>query len=278
MELAQEIRSKLAERWFKIKYANCGPVFVTNDKAEQNAVDIFKNEWVGAFPPHMAVVAGATPLSDDPRLRWWNQQEAVKRKHVLELGPMEASHTWQLLSLGAESVTAIESNTRSFLKCLVAKEVLGMNKARFLCADVVEYLTQHDQRYDVCLASGVLYHMKEPLRLLELVCRRAKSLFLWTHYFDEQVISTNTRQRHRFAGPREITWKGFRAVAYHREYGAVTKTPRHLGGSATYSLWLKRDDIVAALKYYGMSDIIIHEDQPKHVNGPAITLFARTFK
>jgi hypothetical protein len=249
--------------------------FVCDANAAQNAADIFKSEWVGAFPPCTLVAGGQALLYKDDRLHWWNEQEKVRGKHVVELGPMEAAHTWQLLSMGAGSVTAIESNTRSFLKCLVAKEIMELKNARFLCADFVEHLETSERVYDICLASGVLYHMKDPLRLLELICRRARSLFLWTHYYDKEVIRTNRRQRHRFVRTVEVSRHGFSCAAVYRAYGLIAMTAGHLGGSASYSLWLKRDDILAALKHYGMTTIRLLEDNPAHPNGPAITLFAR---
>lgn len=38
---------------------------------------------------------------------------------------------------GAAEVVAVEANTRSFLKCLCIKEVLGMRAVRFLLGDGV---------------------------------------------------------------------------------------------------------------------------------------------
>lgn len=272
--LGQSLRDQVAGVWLALLHRDRSPVFVTSADASQNAADIFKSEWVGAFPPAAGVRAGQAPLYDDSRMRWWIGQRDVRGQHVVELGPMEGGHTWQLLSGGAASVTAIESNSRSYLKCLVAKEILGMEHAHFLCADFIEWLERHDREFDICLASGVLYHMKEPLRMLELVCRRARALFLWTHYYDARVVQTDGRHHHRFIRPVDMEWKGFRATAQYRSYGAVKRSFRHLGGSAPYSLWMNRDDILAAIRHYGMKDIRIHEDNPGHVNGPALTLFA----
>lgn len=250
------------------------PAFVTSADASQNAVDIFRPEWVGAFPPGAGVSAGSKILYKDDRLIWWDQQEPVSGKKVLELGPMEASHTWQLLNGGAASVAAIESNTRSYLKCLVAKEVLGLSRATFYCADFVEYMSRDAQSYDICLASGVLYHMKEPLRMLQLACQRARTVFLWTHYYDESVIRADICHRHRFLAAQELSWSGYKAMGYYRAYGAARRNIRHLGGSASYSFWLPKDDIIGALRVFGKSDIRICQDDPGHPHGPAITLFA----
>ena len=44
---------------------------------------------------------------------------SLQGMNILELGPLEATHTYQLAKLGADRVLAIEAEYGSFLKCLV---------------------------------------------------------------------------------------------------------------------------------------------------------------
>ena len=47
-----------------------------------------------------------------------------------------------------------------------------MNTCTFLLGDFVKHLETHpDERYDMVLASGVLYHSTDPVHLLELIAR-----------------------------------------------------------------------------------------------------------
>ena len=51
------------------------------------------------------------------------------------------------------------------------------------------------------VASGVLYHMTNPVRALQLMASASPNLMLWTHYFDQKQIEK--RGLSRFCGPIE---------------------------------------------------------------------------
>lgn len=85
---------------------------------------------------------------------------------VLELGPLEAGHTYMLEKMGARSIVAVEANSRAYLKCLIVKELFELKRAKFLLGDFVAYLKNNTRHFDLCLASGVLYHMQNPAELL----------------------------------------------------------------------------------------------------------------
>ncbi|WP_204313559.1 hypothetical protein, partial [Klebsiella michiganensis] len=66
------------------------------------------------------VHAGEIRLYDDARIAWLvSSVGGLQGLDVLELGPLEASHTAMLLAAGAKSVLAIEANQLAFLRCLV---------------------------------------------------------------------------------------------------------------------------------------------------------------
>lgn len=270
------LKDRLAGVLLSLRHRSALEQFACGADAAQNSVDIFKGEWISAFPAHVNVKAGDNPLYNDGRLQWLTTQTPVAGRRVLELGPLEGSHTFQLLQAAAASVTAIESNRRSFLKCLVTKELLGMDNARFLCADFMDYLECNPgERYDLCVASGVLYHMRDPLRMLGLCCQHADELFLWTHYYDEALLNANPAQAYRFGQTVACEWQGFKVRGYRRAYGAQIWNPLHLGSDAAYSVWLPRDIILDALRHFGFNDIVIGDEEPGHAAGPAFSLLAR---
>ncbi len=98
---------------------------------------------------------------------------------------------------GSAAVLAIEGNPRAYLKCLVLKEVLDLQRSRFLCGDFVAYLRADPPKADFVVASGVLYHMTNPVELLYLVSRITDCLFLWTHYFDENSLRDKAQIRNK---------------------------------------------------------------------------------
>ena len=101
----------------------------------------------------------------------------VRDGRVLELGPLEGGHSFMLQKAGALMVTAIEANVRALLKCLITKEITRLTACEFLCGDFIEYLRRTDTSYDAVLASGVLYHMTEPLELLHRLSTRSPAIY-----------------------------------------------------------------------------------------------------
>ena len=256
-------------------------VYAKGMPSDQAALDIFKEEWSSQFPGERPDLrAGESPLFHDSRVAWAIEQiGGMNRKNVLELGPLEGGHTYQFDRAGAASTVAIEANTRCYLKCLVAKEVLGMPSAHFLCGDFVEYLRVNRTHYDLCFASGVLYHMKNPAEMIALAAQSSNHLFLWTHYYDPVIVPKNLRIAHRFGSGEASEYKGFKHTLYRQEYtqapSAYLRNWRGFcGGPEEISHWMSRDDILACLKHFGMTDVKIGDENREHPSGPCFSLLA----
>ena len=156
-----------------------------------SALVLFAGEWSSQLPQAFVsdrASSGHAALFDDARIVWvLSQLPPVVGWNVLELGPLEGGHSYMLAKAGAR-VTAIESNSHAYLRCLVAKELVG-STARFLYGDFQLYLEDARRRgehFDLVIASGVLYHMDQPLELLEVLGDVSSRLFLWTHHFDPE--------------------------------------------------------------------------------------------
>lgn len=240
-------------------------------------IDIMKDEWSSVFPPpYQGLQAGGVPLFQDSRIAWMLEViGGVAGFNVLELGPLEAAHTYMLARAGAKLVTAIESNPKAFVKCLISKELLDITNAKFIHADFCEFLKRTDQRWDLCVASGVLYHMSEPIDLIADMSRVSDRLFLWTHYYDKALIEANGAiGPDRFHPPESRTVAGFKHEVNRFNYGAWATKKGFCGGMASTSCWLSRDAILDALKYFGFKNIQIAHDQKDHPNGPSFALVA----
>ena len=250
--------------------------YLASAPCPQNAVDIFRGEWASKFPGPLAdVAAGSAPLFEDPRILWAvEQMGGVRDRTILELGPLEAGHTFMLERAGAASVLAVEANTRAYLKCLVAKELTGITRSQFVCGDFVEYLRGCGARFDACVASGVLYHMRDPLELLGLLSRVSDRIFIWTHYFDAAVIKANSTISKKFPSHAHGEYGGFRCEYHRYEYQQALDYQGFCGGPAPYSHWIKREDILACLRHFGFGNVQTSFEQPDHQNGPAFALLA----
>lgn len=245
--------------------------YVTAAPSAQNAVDIFAGEWSSELPD---VHAGPIPLFKDDRVVWAIEQfGGVAGRSVLELGPLEGGHTYMLLNAGA-SVTAIEAQTRAYLKCLVAKELLGMTGARFLLGDFMAYLRDAPAHVDICFASGVLYHMRNPVETIALMADVADRLFLWTHVYDDDIVRASELLSPRFTGSEPADYHGFTHTLHRFEYSYALDSNAFCGGSAPYSNWLSRADLFTALERFGWHVDDTAFDTPDHPHGPALALTA----
>jgi hypothetical protein len=244
--------------------------YITAKPSAQNALDIFRTEWSSELPAETGLKAGHAALFADQRLVWAAQQlGGFAGYRVLELGPLEAGHTYMLERGGAASVLAIEANTRAYLKCLIIKEVLNLTRARFMLGDFVAYLRESDEHFDLCLASGVLYHMLNPVELIYLATKVSDKLLLWTHYYDPQVIAANPNLAGKFSQTIETTYRGFQHTLHQYAYLDALNWEGFCGGSTPHSFWLTKEEILACLRYFGLRDLRIEFDTLEHPNGPA---------
>ncbi len=230
----------------------------------QTAIDTIAG-WNSAFPPDLGLVAGTVPLFDDQRIHWAIEQfGALAGRNVLELGPLEGGHTSMLDAAGA-NVLAIEANKTAYLRCLVTKEIRGLRNTRFMVGDGIKWLEETDRAYDLVVASGVLYHMRDPLRLLRAIARRTTSLYLWTVCVTDDALVPNRTEMLDDVPMR----------LYLRSYAKVHANVDFCGGMEEQHYWLHRADILRALEALGFNTQMIEHDRPDHLHGPTFSVFAR---
>jgi hypothetical protein len=175
---------------------------------------------------------------------------------------------------GAKSVLALEANTNAFLRCLVTKEILGLQRVRYLCGDFRQYLSSSQDFFDITFACGVLYHMLDPVQLLFDISRLCRQLFLWTHYFESNMIAQHEVMRSRFGPSEKLEFRGLVYEQYRYSYETSLDWPGFCGGSASSCEWLTRDSILKALAHFGFKKLDIAFDDPRHPNGPSFAIVA----
>lgn len=244
--------------------------------SSQNAIDLVPG-WNHALPPEADVRAGAIKLYADPRITWALEQYGdIGGKRILELGPLEAAHTYMLDQQRPALIHAVEANKLSFMRCLIAKNLLGLTSARFLLGDFHKWLEACPERYDLIVASGVLYHMIDPVRLLELMSQRSDALYLWTHYYGEAEMPEGDSRRLAFSGkvPTRL-FRGLDVNLHRRSYHGAWRAKSFCGGMYDEHSWMEKDQIVAVLKLLGYDDVRTAQDNWASPNGPSISIFAR---
>jgi hypothetical protein len=186
----------------------------------QTAVDIFAGRWasdlskvcpvVGTGPADLFVGDGRPKLAAEAL---GNKDGRLDGVHILELGPLEAAHSYQLERLGAASIVGVETNVYAFLKCLIVKEILGLKNTRFMFGDALEFITKTEDRFDMVFCSGVLYHMSDPVALIKAICNVTDKCFLWTHYYNDERGNLEAKRIRR-----HVNIAGFDTDYYELEY------------------------------------------------------------
>jgi hypothetical protein len=245
--------------------------------APQNPIALFTGAWTSKLPGYEG--AGTTSLFEDLRISWLLERLGnLNGWRVLELGPLEAGHTYMLENSGAH-VVAIEANHYAFLRCLVVKNLFNL-KSQFLLGDFAKSFGS-DDKYDLIVASGVLYHMMEPVALIQRLAKASDRLFFWTHYFDGDVSRWNEKIRDKVGSKwrpdltKTVKAAGINVRIVPQVYGHELGCTSFCGGPETSSYWIYREDFLGLLKTLGFGKIEIAFESPDHVNGPSFCVLAQ---
>ena len=149
-----------------------------------------------------------------------------------------------------------------------------MTDATFLLGDFMEYLRAGCPHYDVCVASGVLYHMLDPAETLALLAGVADRIMLWTHVYDGDLLAARPDLSQRFTQHVAANHKGFAHVLHRCEYADALTLSGFCGGSSDHANWMSREDLFRGLDYFGWQVETVAFEEPHHPNGPALALMA----
>lgn len=270
----------LRDRWQKKANANKSfDIVETRYPSHQNAIDSVLG-WNHAFQESFGLRAGDAHLYNDERIHWaLDQYGSLAGQKILELGPLEASHTLILDRAEPAVLDAVENNQKAYLRCLIAKEVYQLKRARFLLGDFMLLLADNEVSYDLIVASGVLYHMSDPLKFLELIALRTDAVYIWSHYYDEDAMPQNDPRAQALLPEIKVEKRGLLELKLRaRSYHGASQNDNFCGGSKDLHYWMSKQDILAYLDALGFDTIKTAHDSTNHVNGPCVSIFARRSK
>ena len=242
--------------------------------SNQNKLDIFKGEWSSILPSKYGLATGGNVrLFEDERIDWAKSVLGHPDfSTVLELGPLEGGHSYMLQGTTNE-VTAIEANTRAYLKCLIIKEILELD-VDFQLGDFNQYLKTCNSKFDVVYACGVLYHQKNPMELIKLISKVTDKVFIWTHYFDADVILNRHDISYKFSSVDTMNYDGEQYEYSEYAYSTALEWNGFCGGPSETSIWLTRNSLINTLKKYGFINMEFSFDDTNHPNGSAVAICA----
>ena len=247
---------------------------------DQNSIDLFNTLWSTSIPDTHGT--GSFNGFNDERIRWLLEQLGnVEGEKILELGPLEGGHTYMLEHAGAK-VTSVEGNYGAFLRCLTVKNLLGL-ESKFLLGDFSK-MEMGSTTYNTVVASGVLYHLADPISLLEALSKNTDNIFLWTHYFEEDLKKWSPLARGQLRegkwdikSPRTQEFKGLEVRSIRQKYGKALGWRGFCGGTEAFSYWIYKKDLLTLLTKLGFRNIRINFDKVDHPNGPCFALIASKF-
>jgi hypothetical protein len=224
--------------------------------------EIFKN-WVGNFLFNELSVLGESK----PGVPYIECINDIKKRInleglvVLDLGCLEGMHSSLLQGFGAKKVVSIEGRKVNFLRALIVKNAFKLDRCEFLFGKVDEVLASFSGKFDLCLASGILYHLNNPVALLDRAGQLSQKLFVWSHYADDRYPADSQ--------PGQIKWNDhiYRGKYVDEDIDII------VGGLEKKVFWLFEEDLLAAVRDAGFGAIEIIRKE-KHENGPAITFWA----
>lgn len=205
-------------------------------------------------------------LTKDPRLQWHMKQVGgVKGKRILELGPLEGAHTKMMIEAGAREVIAIEGLSDCFLRCLIVKEAFELTNAKFIFGDFCSYVENYcGEDFDIVSAAGVLYHQKNPAKLIFDLVKITNNVFVWSQVASDkhpsQILSSVEANGKEYFGK------------INNYAGGRLSSDSYCGGLSNEAFWMYPDSMRQCFQDAGF--FITEIDNGPTVNGNCLLFIA----
>ena len=159
----------------------------------------------------------------------------------------------------------VEANPDFFLKCLIIKNQFRLDNVEFVYGDCMEVLSRPRFRqapwFDVCICSGIIYHMEDPLAFIDLVVGTAPTIYVWTQVASESFPKGDWT---------ELQDGEMRTYKVRRNNYT---TEKHWGGVSTGAYWMTEESVVQAFADRGFNA----QDLERQLSpsGDAVSFIAR---
>jgi hypothetical protein len=212
--------------------------------------------WVFQFRIGGRDYGGKISAAGDARVQQF-LNFAPKPETILELGSLEGAHSFILAQHpGVKRVVALEGREANLRKARFVQRLLQIPNVEFVQANLEQADLSGLGKFDAVFCCGLLYHLPEPWKLIGRLPPIAPILFIWTQYAAENEA-------------RDLG-DGLRGKTY------IEGGPDEpLSGMSATATWLTLDSLRAALASSGYRNVEIIHDDPRHANGPAVTIGAR---
>ncbi|MBA2490915.1 MAG: class I SAM-dependent methyltransferase [Gammaproteobacteria bacterium] len=213
-----------------------------------------RKPWVTRFWINGVAYGGAFDAMNDARLEQFRTQ-FPDVKTILELGALEGGHSFGLAAAPQITrVVGLEGRASNIERARLVQKLLGLGRVEFHEVNLEQTDLADWGRFDAVFCSGLLYHLPEPWKLLDLCAKVSPRFFMWTHYA---------------AGDGNVEVNGYRGK-WFRESGLGDP----LSGMSQESFWPTLPALEQMLRHSGYNEVRIIHDDAQHPHGPAVTLAA----
>jgi len=189
----------------------------------------------------------------------------LQDKSIIEMGPQEAAHTIMMHNFGAKKIISLEGRLSSYIKCCAIKNIFELTNAKFYFEDLRSVELKKFGKFDVCLCSGILYHLPNPAELIAKISEVAPRILINSHYSNDKIPHSEEV---------EIIMNGkkYKGKKYDGE-----DIDNINSGLQQYSFWFYKDDFIQALKDVGYDKVEVLKDwstDNHELIYPSITIYA----
>ena len=175
---------------------------------------------------------------------------------VIDLGCKDGYNSFELADYGAEEVVGIEIRDRYLNRANIIKQENNYDKVSFVKYDV-RFIDQAKLgKFDICLCSGLLYHMVNPFNLLKRIRNICNVLMLETHIAPSSIL--NILRTNKFYRQR-LTIRKYEVILDGEIFsGRFKYLPRNIDREITSgsyffnrTFWLDKRSLLKALSLAG---------------------------
>ena len=116
-----------------------------------------------------------------------------------------------------------------------------MDNVKFVLGDFCKFLEKPSEFFDFIIASGVLYHLKNPIQILELILSQTKHVLIWTHYYDELLIDSNEDQKRKIIPQDDFEYSGKKYSTVSYSYNESKEWDGFCGGMNDSATWYEKN-------------------------------------
>ena len=244
-------------------------MFLDRKEAVREIFD-FCGKWVAKYDINGTSNNGDADLLHDWGVTQLNSIFPLQNKRVIEMGPQEAPHTIMLHNFGAKRIVALEGRLQNYIKCCVIKNLYELDNCKFYLEDLRKVDLKKFGSFNVCVCSGILYHLPQPQELLAGIAQISPRILINTYY------ATNDFPRGKKVSRVELNGRKYNGKTSDEGRFKFRDNPG--AGLQRRSFWFFKDDLITLLKDLGHTNVqVLREWTGKASPTPplaAITIYA----